>query len=123
MATPASNTPGSTQDADSATVGIGGTTSGQAGATPTHETQQETGGSGGAQLTHSTGEIDAPPGTTPAGTPAAPPPSSEAEGSAMRTGARGALDTESQQAGGTGTGLGSRESGANQSEQDLPPAR
>jgi hypothetical protein len=121
-------------------VGIGGTTSGQAGATPTHETQQETGGSGGAQLTHSTGEIDAPPGTTPddnpaagdpaagdpaAGDPAAgdpaPAPSSEAQDSAMQTRARGALDTRAQQAGGTGTGLGSRESGANQSEKDLPP--
>ena len=123
MTTPVSNGPTTTQDAASTTVGIGGTTSGQAGATPTHETQQETGGSGGAQLTHSTGEIDAPPGTTPSGTPAGPPPSSEADGSAMQTGARGALDTQSQQAGGTGTGLGSRESGANQSAEDLPPAK
>lgn len=115
MATPASN--GQT------TVGIGGTTSGQEGATPTHETQQETGGSGGAQLTQSTGEIDAPPGTTPDGTPSAPEHASQAEGSAMQTRARGHLDTQSQQAGGTGTGLGSRESGANQSEADLPPAK
>ena len=123
MTTPASNGPTATQDAASAAVGIGGVTSGQAGATPTHETQRETGGSGGAQLTQSTGAIDAPPGTTPAGTPAPAPASSEAEGSAMQTGARGALDTQARQAGGTGTGLGSRESGANQSEQDLPPAR
>ncbi|MGJ9416459.1 hypothetical protein ACHAC9_01650 [Massilia sp. CMS3.1] len=113
MTTGALNSAASTPDA--ATVGIGGTTSGQAGATPAHETQQETGGSGGAQLTHSTGEIDAPPGTTPA--------PSEAKGSAMQTGARGAQDTQAQQAGGTGTGLGSRESGANQSDKDLPPAQ
>ena len=108
-------------DSASTTVGIGGTTSGQAGATPSHETQQETGGSGGAQLTHSTGETDAAPGTTPAGTGAAPEPAPEAQGSAVQTGARGHLDTTSEQAGGTGTGIGSRESGANQSQDDLPP--
>ena len=121
MATTPTNGPNTSSDA-STTVGIGGATSGQAGATPSHETQQETGGSGGAQLTHSTGEIDAAPGTTPAGTPDAPEPAPQADGSAVQSGARGSLDTRAQQAGGTGTGLGSRESGANQSEQDLPPA-
>lgn len=110
MATPASN--GQT------TVGIGGTTSGQEGATRTHETQQETGGSGGAQLTHSTGEVDGAPESAPA---SAPEPAPEAQGSAVQTGARGHLDTTSEQAGGTGTGIGSRESGANQSQDDLPP--
>jgi hypothetical protein len=104
-------------DSASTTVGIGGTTSGQAGATPSHETQQETGGSGGAQLTHSTGEVDA----APAVAPATPEPEPEAQDSAMQTGARGHLDTTSGQAGGTGTGIGSRESGANQSQDDLPP--
>lgn len=108
-------------DTDSATVGIGGVTSGQEGATPTHETQQETGGSGGAQLTHSTGEIDRAPGT--AADEGADPvdASAEADTSAMMSHARGALDTTAQQAGGTGTGLGARETGANQSEKDLPP--
>ena len=119
MATNPSNESASTSA--STTVGIGGTTSGQAGATPSHETQQETGGSGGAQLTHSTGEADAAPGTTPAGSAAAPEQPPEAQDSAVQTGARGHLDTTSQQAGGTGTGIGSRESGANQSQEDLPP--
>jgi hypothetical protein len=122
MATQGQNGTAGAPDAGAGSVGIGGTTSGQAGATPTHETQQETGGSGGAQLTHSTGEIDAAPGTTPDGTLAAPQASVEADGSAMQSNARGALDTRGQQAGGTGTGLGARETGANQSEEDLPPA-
>jgi hypothetical protein len=110
-----------TNNAASTTLGVGGTTSGQAGATPTHETQQETGGSGGAQLTQSTGEIDAAPAGR-AGVAPAPAPRPEADGSAMQTGARGAQDTRAQQAGGTGTGLGTPETGANQSEDDLPPA-
>jgi hypothetical protein len=111
-----------TQDAASTTLGVGGTTSGQAGATPSHETMQETGGSGGAQLTQSTGEIDAPPGSKAQDSPAAPETKPEADGSAVQSGSRGALDTRSQQAGGTGTGLGSPETGANQSPDDLPPA-
>jgi hypothetical protein len=114
-----------TDNAASTTLGVGGATSGQAGATPTHETQQETGGSGGAQLTQSTGEIDAAPagqaGIAPAA-PAAPAPDPEGTGSALQSGARGAQDTRAQQAGGTGTGLGTPETGANQSEDDLPPA-
>jgi hypothetical protein len=114
-------------DAGSATVGIGGATSGQAGATPTRETQQETGGSGGAQLTHSTGEISdgANPAPATAADEGADPvdASAEADTSAMMSHARGALDTTAQQAGGTGTGLGARETGANQSEKDLPPGR
>jgi hypothetical protein len=119
----ASNTAANTAaDAASTTVGLGGVTSGQAGATPQHETQQETGG-GGAQLTHSTGDIDSAPGQAEASTPAAPEPAPEADGSAVQSGARGAQDTRGQQAGGTGTGLGSPETGANQSEADLPPAR
>jgi hypothetical protein len=117
MAT-ASNTSGSGQP-DEATLGLGGDTSGQAGATPTHETQAETGGSGGAQLTHSHGEVDAPAGGR--GKPAPPDAADDAPDSAMQSGSRGALDTRPQQGGGTGTGLGSRESGGNQSEEDLPP--
>ena len=111
------------QDAASTTLGVGGATSGQAGATPRHETQQETGGSGGAQLTHSTGEIDAPPGQQPDSAASAAEPKPEADGSAVQSGARGALDTRSQQGGGTGTGLGTPETGANQSQDDLPPRR
>jgi hypothetical protein len=125
MATQASNaTTGSTgsQHAASTTLGLGGITSGEAGATPGHETLQETGGSGGPQLTHSTGEIDAAPGQQAANPPPEPEPSPEADGSAVQSHARGALDTRSRQAGGTGTGLGMPETGANQSPEDLPPA-
>lgn len=127
MATQGSNVSNSTQDAASTTLGVGGVTSGQAGATPSHETQQETGGSGGAQLTQSTGEIDAVPGQE-AGrqakeSPLEPEAKPEADGSAVQSGSRGALDTRSQQGGGTGTGLGTPETGANQSQEDLPPAR
>ena len=108
-------------DSPSTTVGIGGTTSGQAGATPTHETQQETGGSGGAQLTQSTGEIDKAAGDQAGAAEERLDVSAEADTSAMMSHARGALDTTAAQAGGTGTGLGARETGANQSEKDLPP--
>ena len=123
MAANTSNGPG----AGSATVGIGGVTSGQAGATPTHETQRETGGNGGAQLTQSTGEINRKSESAPAtAADAGADPvdaSAEADTSAMMSHARGALDTTARQAGGTGAGLGARETGANQSEKDLPPAR
>ena len=111
-----STTAGPGQDAGAAA--IGGATSGQAGATPAHETQAETGGSGGDQLTHSHGELPARPGAAPAAAPAPADP----RGSAMESGARGAQDTRPRQGGGTGTGLGSAESGANQSQDDLPPA-
>jgi hypothetical protein len=123
MATHSSNNPA--PDAASTTLGLGGATSGQAGATPRHETQQETGGSGGAQLTQSSGEIDAPPGQAAGKTPAAPGSGPDeaktGDKSAVQGGARGFQDTRGQQAGGTGTGLGSPETGANQSEADLPP--
>lgn len=121
MATSATNGSAGAQDAASTTIGVGGITSGEAGATPQHETQQETGGSGGAQLTHSTGEIEETPDRQPESSPAAPEPKPEADGSAVQSGSRGALDTRSQQGGGTGTGLGSPETGANQSPEDLPP--
>jgi hypothetical protein len=121
-----SNPTGNAQDQASTTLGVGGVTSGQAGATPAHETLAETGGSGGAQLTHSHGEgradgAGAPGGEQP-GAPASPSgPGNEAD-SALQSGARGAQDTRPEQGGGTGTGVGSRESGANQSQDDLPPA-
>jgi len=133
MTATTTNQPG--QD-PSTTIGVGGATSGQAGATPSHETQQETGGSGGEQLTASQGELapetrSTTPSATPAATeansegpPAAPRDPAQPRDSSMHTKARGALDTRGEQAGGTGTGLGSPESGANQSPADLaPPAR
>ena len=127
QATNSSGTSSSEQGADpSTTIGVGGVTSGQSGATPSHETQRETGGSGGEQLTASqdggaAGDTNVQPaaGSAPAG-PAGS--ATEPEDSSMQSGARGAFDTRSGQGGGTGTGLGSPESGANQSEADLPPA-
>jgi len=128
----------------STTIGVGGVTSGQSGATPHHETQQETGGSGGEQLTASQGDgqtaaragsdpasdlaDNVAPDTAPvsAGDTAMATPRDPAEPSdtSMHSGARGAFDTRSSQAGGTGTGIGSPESGANQSPADLaPPSR
>lgn len=118
-----SNTPshsaGNHQDEASTTLGVGGATSGQSGATPAHETQAETGGSGGAQLTHSQGELQRRPGAKAPASPAGP--EADPADSALQTRARGALDTRGGQGGGTGTGLGSAESGANQAPDDLPP--
>jgi hypothetical protein len=122
MATQASNATTGSHNAASTTLGLGGITSGEAGATPGHETMQETGGSGGPQLTQSTGEIDTAPGQRAANPPPEPECSPEADGSAVQSHSRGALDTRSHQAGGTGTGLGMPETGANQSPEDLPPA-
>jgi hypothetical protein len=107
------------QNDPSTTLGVGGTTSGQQGATPTHETQQETGGSGGDGLTRNqSGETaNAPSGAPAEGRHV------EAEGSAMTNTGRGPQDTRPNQASPTGTGLGTPETGGNQDEADLPPAR
>ena len=107
------------QNDPSTTLGVGGTTSGQQGATPSHETQQETGGSGGDGLSRNqSGETT----NAPSGAPAASG-HVEAEGSAMPNIGRGPPDTRPNQASPTGTGLGTPETGGNQSEADLPPAR
>jgi len=131
--------------ADSAAIGVGGVTSGQEGATPSHETQQETGGSGGEQLTASQGNDEDPAlagrqdgaeaqsgdvstvapeaasDVAPGVAPGVAPKAAEPGETSMHSGSRGALDTRSGQAGGTGTGIGSPESGANQSPEDLAP--
>ena len=105
------------QQDPSTTLGVGGTTSGQQGATPTHETQQETGGSGGDGLTRNqSGETANAPGGGAAGGGHV-----EAEGSAMTNVGRGPQDTRPNQASPTGTGLGTPETGGNQDESDLPP--
>lgn len=114
-------TPGAQND-PSTTIGVGGATSGQQGATPTHETQQETGGSGGAGLTRNqSGETaNAPTGAADLGG-AAGGMAGEAADSAMTHSVRGAQDTRSSQAGRQATGLGTPETGGNQDEGDLPP--
>ena len=112
---------------DSATLGVGGPTSGEAGSTLTHETMAETGGSGGDALTKPRNEEAVEP--TPESRQSARPGSSQggdqgqAEGAdtAATATARGAQDTRSQQAGIKQTGLGTPETGGNQSEEDLAP--
>ncbi|MCS0592430.1 hypothetical protein ACFQ09_05500 [Massilia norwichensis] len=118
-----------TNSADSATLGIGGATSGEAGSTPTHETMAETGGSGGEALTKPRDEEAAASGDTnkvqgdklqhAVDTAAGP----EGAGTAATAIGRGAQDTRSQQAGISPTGLGTPETGGNQSEDDLAPPR
>jgi hypothetical protein len=112
---------------DSATLGVGGPTSGEAGSTLTHETMAETGGSGGDALTKPRNEEAAEP--APGSRQSVRPGSSQggnegqAEGAdtAATATARGAQDTRSHQAGINQTGLGTPETGGNQSEGDLAP--
>ena len=106
------------QSDPSTTLGVGGATSGQQGATTNHETQQETGGSGGDGLSRNQAgdTTNAPSGQARQGQP-----DSAAAGSAMTSTARGPQDTHQDQASKTGTGLGTPETGGNQTEGDLPP--
>lgn len=83
--------------------------------------QKETGGSGGEQLTRNledTGSAD-PMMPVDAGMDNKLP-EPEGAGTAATASTRGAQDTHSNQAGSTGTGLGARETGANQSASDFP---
>ena len=114
--------PSSPQDDASTTLGVGGPTSGQQGATRRHETQQETGGSGGDGLSRNQAgaTTNAPDGATATGSADAPK-RAQAPGSAMTHTARGPQDTRPDQASKTGTGLGTPETGGNQDEGDLPP--
>ena len=119
MTTTASPQPGKPgADDASPTLGVGGVTSGQQGATPSHETQQETGGSGGSGLTRNQvgEELNAPDGS--AGLSGAVPDPLD---SAMTHTARGKQDTRGAQASPDGAGLGTPETGGNQDESDLPP--
>lgn len=119
----------------SVTVGVGGQTSGQQGATPSHESQTETGGNGGPGMTRNQSGpyVNAPNGadrasdrsanadvdTEPATAEAAP--RTEPVDAATTHANPGAQDTRSSQAGRHAAGLGAPETGGNQDEQDLPP--
>jgi hypothetical protein len=98
---------------DDASVSVGGPTSGEAGSSRQHETLAETGGSGGAGLT---GNQAGKAGAAPSRQGKAP---AAADDEVMDSGARGAQDTRSRQAGGSGTALGVPETGANQSPADM----
>jgi hypothetical protein len=114
---------------DSPVLGVGGPTSGEAGATLSHETMAETGGSGGDALTKPRKEES--PGAGASGKTQGDAlqhavdaaTESEGAGTAATATARGAQDTRSQQAGIQPTGLGTPETGGNQSPDDLAPPR
>jgi len=121
------------QDDASASVAVGGVTSGQQGATPSHESQGETGGNGGPGLTRNQSGpyVNAPDGVRE-GDPTVQGASVEAidSGAPLRTESvdaamthanPGAQDTRADQAGVRETGLGTPETGGNQDERDLPP--
>lgn len=128
----AQHTNGTGQGEQSATIGVGGTTSGEEGATPDHETMAETGGSGGDALTQPRREETAPLShqesrqeAVPGSRQGEPADQADAEGAdtAATAIARGAQDTRSRQASPGSTGLGTPETGGNQSERDLAPPR
>jgi len=126
--------PNAGQDQPSTSTAVGGQTSGQQGASPTHETQQETGGNGGAGLTRNQAGPDVnapngapgqvpPPTAAPDGAPVVGGNSREPADSAMTHANPGAQDTRSDQAGLRDTGLGTPETGGTHDEGDLPPLR
>ena len=98
--------------AGSQSVGVGRENDSSDG--PEHASHRATGGSGGAGLTASQGDISR--GNEQRGQTRVP------ESAATAT-VKGAQDTRSRQGGGTGTGLGTPETGANQDAADLPPRK
>jgi hypothetical protein len=127
-----SNAPASTTASqDDATVGIGGQTSGQQGATPSHESQTETGGNGGPGLTRNQSgpyvnapdgaEGNEPPITDGSAAPQPEAPSTVPLDTAATHTNPGAQDTRPGQAGPKVTGMGAPETGGNQTAADLPP--
>jgi hypothetical protein len=111
----------------SPTIGVGGPTSGEEGATLTHETMQETGGSGGDALTKPRDVEAAPraPVSVEAGQRQQVSSTGQPEGAGSDATAinRGYQDTRSSQASPGDTGLGAPETGGNQDESDLAPPR
>lgn len=134
---PTSPTPHDPTTQDEASVAVGGRTSGQQGATVTHESQQETGGNGGPGLSRNQAGpyVNAPDGaregdpTINAANEGASvealdsQPRGESVDAAMTHANPGAQDTRASQAGARETGLGTPETGASQSENDLPPLK
>jgi hypothetical protein len=116
-----------TSGGHSVTMGVGGPTSGEEGATLTHETMQETGGSGGDALTKPRDVETAPRGTVSEDAARRQQDGSadepEGAGTDATAIARGPQDTRSRQASPGSTGLGTPETGGNQDEDDLAPPR
>ncbi|MGF6272404.1 hypothetical protein ABIB38_000760 [Massilia sp. UYP11] len=130
MQSPPSTTSGND---DTVTVGVGGQTSGQQGASPSHESQAETGGNGGPGLTRNQSGpyVNAPDGTEGAVPDTAATsvetldaaPRTESVDATMTHANPGAQDTRAGQAGPRETGLGTPETGGNQDARDLPPVQ
>ena len=109
-------------NATSTTIAVGNPTSGEEGSTLSHETMAETGGSG----TQPRAEEAAPSARQVAETgnrQGAPDDDAEGADTAVTAINRGYQDTRSRQASPGSTGLGSPETGGNQSEDDLAPPR
>lgn len=81
------------------------------------QSQQESGGSGGEQLTHN---INDTPDMARKEATAVPVKRPATPGGAATALNRTAQDTRGNQAGSTGTGLGATETGGNQDEFDMP---
>jgi hypothetical protein len=123
---------GQSKGGNEGTLGIGGATSGEEGSTLSHESMAETGGSGGDALTKPKNEEAAGSSRSDrdekrqgdalqhAVDVASEP---EGAGTAATATGPGAQDTRSQQAGIKEMGLGTPETGGNQSEEDLAPPR
>jgi hypothetical protein len=121
------NSANSTNTTNAGVIGVGNPTSGEEGSTLTHETMQETGGSGGDALTKPRDVETAPRAPVSAeaerrqqGDGAEAPEGAGSDATAI---ARGYQDTRSSQAGPGETGLGTPETGGNQDEGDLAPPR
>jgi hypothetical protein len=108
--------------AKSTTIGVGNPTSGEEGSTLTHETMAETGGSGTQPRAE---EVAPSPRQSGEAGNRQGAPDDDAEGADTAATAinRGYQDTRSRQASPGATGLGSPETGGNQSEDDLAPPR
>jgi hypothetical protein len=86
--------------------------------------QQASGGSGGSQLTRSLEDTgSAAPSKRVDLIDEATPVAPEGADTAATAITRGPQDTRSRQAGAAATGLGARETGANQQVSDLPPPK
>ncbi|MCS0632266.1 hypothetical protein NX786_23330 [Telluria mixta] len=109
-------------NAKSTTIGVGNPTSGEEGSTLTHETMAETGGSGTQPRPEERSSQSGDAGNRQ-GRSNEPDAPAEGEGTAATAINRGYQDTRSRQASPGSTGLGSPETGGNQSEDDLPPPR
>jgi hypothetical protein len=107
-----------TGDTGSQSVGVGPGNDSHA------PSQRDSGGSGGAQLTRNLEDLNVEAPSTPVDQgDEAPAPAPEGAGSAATAATRGFQDTHSSQAGSTGTGLGTPETGGNQQASDLAPPR